>query len=52
MKDFWLKVASGLVTAAIVANCALLWQLSNRIARIESRLGISTQNQYHHENGS
>lgn len=43
MKQFWQKIAAGLITAGLTANVVLLWQFNTRLTRIEARLGISAQ---------
>jgi hypothetical protein len=40
MTKFTQKIFSTLISAAIVANVALLWKFNERLARIESKIEI------------
>ena len=40
MKDFFLKVAATLLTAAILATASALWSMNARLAKIEAVLSI------------
>lgn len=41
VKDFVLKLAGGLITAAILFTAAQLWKMNERLTRIEYKLGIT-----------
>ena len=43
MKDFFLKIAATVVTAAILATASALWNINARLAKIETVLSIKTQ---------
>lgn len=38
MKSFWLNLCGVLVASAITANAVLLWQINQRLTRVEARL--------------
>jgi hypothetical protein len=40
MNDFWGNVAATVAAAALCGNCAVLWSLSARLARVETILEI------------
>jgi len=40
MTKFWQQVAASLLTAALVANVALLFRFNERLARLETKFDI------------